>query len=396
MKTRNGKDILSIMNKFKRLLLTCRILCLVLPVSAQRFEVIRDTIVINPSWLTPDSPRCEVQKVIEYHKNYYCLCKIVFPSDSYYSNINNVTPFNRLDNYYVLQINAIDKSRKTVPLPSRLEYGRRAFPQILFVRRDSLILKWTESYQRDRYEMKNSKLTEEAFDYCFDPKTGTWTETLLTNDDVYEDRRWLITNADVIPYHPFSIYTDKQTKKQHIFLGFPYRTIRKGNSFYWISQKHLSIIENPSDSISYTGNINTELEHNRQIPSSEAKELIRTIADQTFPHSHPLTEEEMRYGYQTMMLTGFFVKDQLYLVMDSPDTGTYIAAYRNHRLEKVLDLGFRYRPFSNPAMRISENFIPNNQANWWFRDYDTHNIIYLSIKGKKIKITYFINNDNYE
>ena len=95
-----------------------------------------------------------------------------------------------------------------------------------------------------------------------------------------------------------------------------------------------------------------------------------------------------------LMLTGFFVKDQLYLVMDSPDTGAYIAAYRDNRLEKVLDLGFRYRPFSNPAMRISENFIPNNQANWWFRDYDTHNIIYLSIKGTKIKITYFINNDS--
>ena len=38
--------------------------------------------------------------------------------------------------------------------------------------------------------------------------------------------------------------------------------------------------------------------------------------------------------------------------------------------------------------------IPNNQANWLFADYDTRNIIYLSIKGTKIKVTYFINNDN--
>ena len=41
-----------------------------------------------------------------------------------------------------------------------------------------------------------------------------------------------------------------------------------------------------------------------------------------------------------------------------------------------------------------QNFIPNNQANWLFADYDTRNIIYLSIKGTKIKVTYFINNDN--
>ncbi len=45
-------------------------------------------------------------------------------------------------------------------------------------------------------------------------------------------------------------------------------------------------------------------------------------------------------------------------------------------------------------MRISENFIPNNQANWLFADYDTRNTIYLSIKGTKIKVTYFVNNDN--
>ena len=380
----------------KKLITISIVLCFLLPTSAQKFKVTRDTIVMNPSWLTPDSPRCKVIRVVEYHNDYYCLCTIEIPSDPHYSGFAHVEPFERDDYCYVLRINLKDKSRRIISYPHRLEYGRQQYPVELFVRRDSLICKWEESYQRDRYEMMDSDLTEEAYDCYLDPKTGGWIKTKLANDDIYEDRRWLITNADVISYASgyYSIYTDKRTGKQHYFSGIPYRVIRKGNSFYWISYNKLSVISNPSDSIVYTGDMYKDLENHIRIPSSEAKELTRINDAPKFPLSHPLTEDERRYGYMTMMLTGFFVKDQLYLVMDSPDTGAYIAAYRNNRLEKVLDLGFRYHPFSNPAMRISENFIPNNQANWLFADYDTRNIIYLSIKGTKIKVTYFINNDN--
>ncbi|MCR4837143.1 MAG: hypothetical protein K5899_12320, partial [Bacteroidaceae bacterium] len=194
-----------------KLITICIFLCFLLPTFAQKFKVTRDTIVMNPSWLTPDSPRCKVIKVVEYHNDYYCLCTIEIPSDPHYSGFAYVEPFERDDYYYVLRINSKDKSRRIISYPHRLEYGRQQYPVELFVRRDSLICKWEESYQRDRYEMMDSDLTEEAYDLCLDPKTGSWTKTKLANDDVYEDRRWLITNADVISYASgyYSIYTDK-------------------------------------------------------------------------------------------------------------------------------------------------------------------------------------------
>ena len=217
------------MNKIKTL---CILLCLVLPASAKQFKVTRDTIVINPSWLTPDSPRCEVQKVVEYHNDYYCLCKIVIPSDTFYMRYIVETPIyypKRELFYYMMRIDGKDKSMHPIMLPDKMRAIPNFCPSTMFVRRDSLILKWEPSYSQriyDSYMYKQNGWSDDEGhkDYCWDEKRHAWIETEPANDDYYEDSRWLVTNYD-IPYYigTYTLFTNKKTGKRFFYNGIPSR-----------------------------------------------------------------------------------------------------------------------------------------------------------------------------
>ena len=358
---------------------------------AQKFKVTRDTIVMNPSWLTPDSPRCEVQKVVEYHNDYYCLCKIVIPSDTFYMRYIVETPIyypKRELFYYMMRIDGKDKSMHPIMLPDKMRAIPNFCPSTMFVRRDSLILKWERSHSDHLYNsMFYDTDEEEENDYCWDEEHHTWVETKPANDDHYEDSRWLVTKYAILN-GSYTLFTNKKTGKRFIYNGIPSRYLRKGDSFYLIRDAFIRKIDNVNDGIEYQGGDIAELKDNKQYSNSQKIFTIERDSTQKLL-SYTWTEEDMRTGTGNNLLTGWFIGNQMYVVVTSRQ-GEYIARYDNGELTKVLDLGFNCRPmlYSSPQA----NFLPNHKAIWRYFDYDTHNIIYLSINRWKIHITYFINN----
>ena len=153
-------------------------------------------------------------------------------------------------------------------------------------------------------------------------------------------------------------------------------------------------IDRVTDGIEYTDGDIAGLKDNKQYSKAEKIFTIEMDSIQTALYSrrissYTLNEEDKRIGTGNNMLTGWFIGNQMYVLVSSR-TGEYIARYDNGQLTKVLDLGFNCRPIRSPS--VHANFLPNHQAVWRYFDYDTHNIIYLSIDRWKIHITYFINN----
>lgn len=341
----------------KKLITICVLLCVLLPTSAQKFKVSTDTIVLPKlDYLYQNN----ITKVVKYHQHWYLLVQM------------------KDESQHLIALDGQGNILKDIKVPKFI-HSDSDVVQCMFVRNDSLILKRNQDYIHDYYErdlyeegialgMEPKSFPEDMHDFYLDTISWTIRDKVISDDLFYEDSRYKVysffTNSG------FCMFKDKQTGLRHVYRSAARRILNLGQLYYLVGRWKIWKVGHPDQAKTYGGERYTQMERSG--------------------YTRPFLLLQQNDSID--ILNAFIYKKHIYLITKSKN-GIYLTSYKDGQTKQLMQLctGGSYRTFDIPTKIGNRD---DNQAISMVYNIDTRDGINIDIKGKKIKITYFINNDN--
>ena len=334
-------------------LMICALLCLMLPASAQQFTVTYDTIVL---------PKLEylshniITRVVRYHQRWFLLAHL------------------KDESQHLIALDGRGNIVKDIKVPKFI-HSDKDVVQCMFVRNDSLILKRNEDYIRDYYERdlyeygmilgKEQKfIAENMHDFYLDTISWTIRDKVISDDLFYEDS-WYKVNS-YFTSSGYIMFKDKRTGLRHVYRSAARRILKLGRCYYLFGRWKIWEIEHPEQGKIYGGERYTQMDNSR----------------------YPIPPVLFTIDKSIDILNAFIYRRQIYLITMSKN-GICLTSYKDGQTKQLMQLcAGSYRVIDFPTMIGNRD---DNQAISMLYNKDTRDGINIDIKGKKIKITYFIN-----
>lgn len=339
-----------------KLITICIFLCFLLPTFAQKFKVTRDTIVLPKlDYLYQNN----ITKVVKYHQHWYLLAHL------------------KDESQHLIALDGLGNILKDIKVPKFI-HSDRDVVQCMFVRNDSLTLKRNvdyihDYYERDLYEYGKAlgkepkSFPEDMHDFYLDTISWTIRDKVISDDLFYEDSRYKVYSY--IPNSGFCMFKDKQTGLRHVYRATARRILNLGQLYYLIGRWKIWKVGHPDQAKTYGGERYTQMERSG--------------------YTRPFLLLQQNDSID--ILNAFIYKKHIYLITKSKN-GIYLTSYKDGQTKLLMQLcAGSYRTIEHPTMIGNRD---DNQAISMLYNKDTGDGINIDIKGKKIKITYFINNDN--
>ena len=340
----------------KKLITISIFLCFLLPTSAQKFTVTRDTIVMPKlDYLSHNI----ITEVVMYHQYWYLLAHL------------------KDESQHLIALDGRGNILKDIKVPKFI-HSDRDVVQCMFVRNDSLILKRNEDYihdsnERDLYEYGKAlekepkSFPEDMHDFYLDTISWTIRDKVISDDLFYEDIRYKVysffTNSG------FCMFKDKQTGLRHVYRSAARRILKLDQLYYLVGRWKIWKVGHPDQAKTYGGERYTQMERSG--------------------YTRPFLL--LQHKDSIDILNAFIYRKQIFLITKS-DEGICLTSYKDGQTKQLMQLcAGSYRVIDFPTMIGNRD---DNQAISMLYNKDTRDEINIDIKGKKIKITYFINNDN--
>lgn len=325
---------------------------------AQKFKVTRDTIVMPKlDYLSHNI----ITKVVRYHQRWFLLAHL------------------KDESQHLIALDGRGNILKDIKVPKFI-HSDRDVVQCMFVRNDSLILKRNEDYIHDYYERdlyeygkalgnEPKSFPEDMHDFYLDTIGWTIRDKVISDDLFYEDSRYKVysffTNSG------FCMFKDKQTGLRHVYRATARRILNLGQLYYLIGRWEIWKVGHPDQAKTYGGERYTQMERSG--------------------YTRPFLLLQQNDSID--ILNAFIYKKHIYLITKSKN-GIYLTSYKDGQTKLLMQLcAGSYRTIEHPTMIGNRD---DNQAISMLYNKDTGDGINIDIKGKKIKVTYFINNDNHE
>lgn len=324
---------------------------------AQQFKVTRDTIVM---------PKLDylyhniLTKAVRYHHRWYLLVHL------------------KDESQHLIALDGRGNILKDIKVPKFI-HSNRDVVQCMFVRNDSLILKRNEDYihdsnERDLYEYgmllgkEPKSFPEDMHDFYLDTIGWTIRDKLISDDLFYEDSRYKVNSY--YSNSGYIMFKDKRTGLRHVYRSAARRILKLGRRYYLFGRWKIWVIEHPEQAKTYGGERYTQMERS----------------------GYPIPHVLFTIDKSIDILNAFFYRKQIFLITKS-DEGICLTSYKDGQTKLLMQLcaSGSYRVIDFPTMIGNRD---DNQAISLLYNQDTRDEINIDIKGKKIKITYFINNDN--
>jgi len=339
-----------------KLITICIFLCFLLPTSAQKFKVSTDTIVLPKlDYLYQNI----LTKAVRYHHRWFLLAHL------------------KDESQHLIALDGRGNILKDIKVPKFI-HSDRDVVQCMFVRNDSLILKRNEDYihdsnERDLYEYgmllgkEPKSFPEDMHDFYLDTIGWTIRDKLISDDLFYEDSRYKVnsyySNSEYI------MFKDKRTGLRHVYRSAARRILKLGRRYYLFGRWKIWEIRRPKQAKTYGGERYTQMERS----------------------GYPIPHVLFTIDKSIDILNAFIYRKQIFLITKS-DEGICLTSYKDGQTKLLMQLcAGSYRTIEHPTMIGNRD---DNQAISMVYNIDTCDGINIDIKGKKIKITYFINNDN--
>ena len=337
-------------------LITCALLCFLLPASAQQFTVTHDTIVM---------PKLDylyhniITEVVRYHQRWFLLAHL------------------KDENQHLIALDGRGNIVKDIIVPKFIRSDKDVV-QCMFARNDSLILKRNEDYIRDYYERdlyeygkalgkELKSFPEDMHDFYLDTISWTIRDKVISDDLFYEDSRYKVNSY--FTSIGYIMFKDKRTGLRHVYRSVARRILKQGRRYYLFGRWKIWVIEHPEQGKTYGGERYTQIDNSR----------------------YPIPPVLLTIDKSIGILNAFIYRRQIYLITMS-DEGICLTSYKDGQTKQLMQLcAGSYRTIEHPTMIGNRD---DNQAISMLYNKDTRDGVFLDIKGKKIKITYFINNDS--
>lgn len=337
-------------------LITCILLCLVLPASAQKFKVSTDTIVLPKlDYLYQNI----ITEVVMYHQHWYLLAHL------------------KDESQHLIALDGRGNIVKDIKVPKFI-HSDRDVVQCMFVRNDSLILKRNEDYIRDYYERdlyeygmllgkELKSFPEDMHDFYLDTISWTIRDKVISDDLFFEDNRYKVNSY--FTSSGYIMFKDKRTGLRHVYRAAARRILKLGRRYYLFGRWKIWEAEHPEKAKTYGGERYTQMDSSR----------------------YPTPPVLLTMDNSIDILNAFIYRKQIFLITKS-DEGICLTSYKDGQTKLLMQLcAGSYRTIEHPTMIGNRD---DNQAISMLYNKDTGDGINIYIKGKKIKVTYFINNDN--
>lgn len=339
-----------------KLITICIFLCFLLPTFAQKFKVTRDTIVLPK---LDNLYQNNITKVVKYHQHWYLLAHL------------------KDESQHLIALDGRGNILKDIKVPKFI-HSDRDVVQCMFVRNDSLTLKRNvdyihDYYERDLYEYGKAlgkepkSFPEDMHDFYLDTISWTIRDKVISDDLFYEDSRYKVYSY--IPNSGFCMFKDKQTGLRHVYRATARRILKLGRRYYLFGRWKIWEIRRPKQAKTYEGERYTQMERS----------------------GYPIPHVLFTIDKSIDILNVFIYRKQIFLITKS-DEGICLTSYKDGQTKLLMQLcAGSYRTIEHPTMIGNRD---DNQAISMVYNIDTRDGINIDIKGKTIKITYFINNDN--
>ena len=325
---------------------------------AQKFKVSTDTIVLPKlDYLYQNI----ITEVVMYHQHWYLLAHL------------------KDESQHLIALDGRGNILKDIKVPKFI-HSDRDVVQCMFVRNDSLILKRNEDYihdsnERDLYEYgmllgkEPKSFPEDMHDFYLDTIGWTIRDKLISDDLFYEDSRYKVNSY--YSNSGYIMFKDKRTGLRHVYRSAARRILKLGRRYYLFGRWKIWEIRRPKQAKTYGGERYTQMERS----------------------GYPIPHVLFTIDKSIDILNAFIYRKQIFLITKS-DEGICLTSYKDGQTKLLMQLcAGSYRTIEHPTMIGNRD---DNQAISMLYNKDTHDGINIDIKGKKIKITYFINNGNYE
>ncbi|MBO4565174.1 MAG: hypothetical protein J5720_07050 [Bacteroidaceae bacterium] len=362
-------------------LITCALLCFLLPASAQQFTVFHDTIHIDGR-LFGQTPIQNVSlRAAESSEGLYLL---IHHRESMENWGENELLFVDKNSHKVSNI-------KLPELPIEFTEFRNTF-----IRHDSLILKANAFHESDIsfYERARRNHDKEdmkaVLNYSLDTRTGRWKPIKSANDLIYEDDSYRICYKEYGEWGTYLVFQEWKKQERHLYRGCG-RLLKIGGSYYLVSQYRISKIDNPKNGVRYT----TDSRDMAKLQYASSKpEVVLDLEDLVMPKDTDIPRAILRTdplipSPPISIYAAFVHEDKPYLIMRSSD-GLYVASFKDGALHKEMDLGCNYRSCRLSGFELRENNRPDNQAFLECKDESSGNSVILTVEGTCIHLWYLI------
>lgn len=350
-------------------------------VSAQRFFVTKDTVILERTLFGRSTADIKVNSLCENNTDYFMLASIA----------NVEWQSNRRSRQAVISINKKKREVVVTPVPLLPDWSGKF--QSLFVRNDSVILKRNPYYHYDYIdytltaEVLSEATTDEEkadydeslslmHDYVLNPTTGQWAATGLADDGIWDDDDFHVTYASVGEFGDFILFRSRHSPHGYIYQwnsgrehsqGGVRRIFRHDGKYYLLGRKHLFTIAKPEQGMEYDG---SPLYKNHS--NSEMDIVLSLPSDSS-----------------TAFVTAFVSKRKIY-VITTENHSLYLYMVDGRQLTKVADLEYDIHETFETGAEIRQNNRPADEAIADIRSYNSRQRCLMTIDGNKIKITCFI------
>lgn len=374
----------------KQLVLMIAVALSTLSGKAQPFKITTDTIRL-------DSTKYRyIGMMTDYHDKYFCVVKPTDEED---------------EKSAIIMIDKHDKTITRLPLPQQWVNEGETRVESMFVRNDSLIIKLYETYedymrQYDNYEhakwfneatpyqIEEMEQMERLQDHYLNPVTMRWEPAIRAYDEIFSNKEYEVTYKALGEFGGYTIFTERKNGRHHCYYYSGWRLLEKGGKYYLLGGLDIRRINNPKKGVVFTGTNYLTLYINKQY--TNAPRIFKVESDSVLFEQmgwEPVTYSKYirkMYRYKAVISSGFFIKNQLYLLIHS-DAGLALASYRKGKISKVVDLFRGYMhllPMRN--YDILNNCIKNYQARHAFYDVTLKTFILVNIDRYDIRLTYFM------
>ena len=375
----------------KRLLLMIAVALSTLSGKAQPFKITTDTIRL-------DSTKYRyIGMMTDYHDKYFCVVKPTDEDD---------------ERTAVIMIDKHDKTITRLPLPQQWVNENETWVESMFVRNDSLIIKRHETYENymfhyrildnDKWfnrastdDIEEFEQMERLQDHYLNPVTMKWEPAVRAYDEIYSDKKYVVIYKYLGEWGAYTIFTERKNGRHHCYNTVVMRLLEKGGKYYMIGGQDIRLIDNPKKDVVFTETDYHELDYTKQY--TNAPRIFKVENDSVLFEQmgwEPVTYgKQIRKMYRNKLaiISGFFIKDQLYLLVHS-DAGLALTTYRDGTISKEADI---FKGYMRPLSRmgncvILKNSLENYQARLMFYDVTMKTYLLVNIDRYDIRLTYFI------
>ena len=355
-------------------------LAMTIPVKAQQFKVVEDTIRINATdYISPISD-FEMQWAAKYHGFYFC----IFEDQQVY---DHWIRRNRL-----LVISEDGKDIAEVSLPKDFQgssYGD------LFVRHDTLYLR--------PYHLRN-----EQGGYYFDMDTWQWKPVEEVSNVIYDDDQYSVAVVDVGEWGAYTWFIEKPSKQkkktsvsQYIMPGKLSRIIKKDSVYYFIRGSKVDTLISLEGKAqlceynhTYEAVVRDGYKYLYSLGSWKSPDSLSTAPVPTLFHFTGREDKDNWWGkksYDTVFSNAFLTNGDIYYLVNTKKK-TYIAQLEDGKLLNRFDFGHRYRFFQWHDCFRGGNPAPNRCFEQFKENKNSYGV--LEIQDTLIHICHIIHNQD--